>query len=69
LSEEISADSGSLRSNTSFFLEILVSLCPDMLDSIFLDWIWPFAWTYEALHGALDFAFLADYQLQAAMRA
>jgi hypothetical protein len=40
-----------------------------MLDSIFLDWIWPFAWTYEALHGALDFAFVADYELQAAMRA
>ena len=53
LSEEISADSGSLRSNTSFFLDVLGSLCLDVLDGIVLDWIWPVAWAYEALHGAL----------------
>jgi hypothetical protein len=80
LSEEISAgvnspqavveaDWGGMRSNMSFFLEILGSLCLDMLDGIFLDWIWRFAWTYEALHGALEFAFLAGYELQAATRA
>jgi hypothetical protein len=57
LSEKISAGmnspqatvevgSGCMRSDTSFFLDILESLCPDILDGIFLDWIWPFAWTY-----------------------
>ena len=49
LSEEISTDSGGMRSNMSFFLEILESLSLDMLDSIFLDWIWPFAWVYFVL--------------------
>jgi hypothetical protein len=38
-----------MRSNTSFFLEILESLCLDILDGIFLDWICPFVWAYEAL--------------------
>jgi hypothetical protein len=58
-----------MRSNTSFFLDMLESLCLDILDGMFLDWICPFAWAYEALHGALDFASLAGYELQAAMRA
>jgi hypothetical protein len=38
-----------MRSNTSFFLEILESLCLDILDGIFLDWIWPVAWIYLVL--------------------
>ena len=62
-------DLGGVRSDTSFFLEVLESLWLDTLESIFLDWNWPFEWTYEALNGALDFAFIAGYELQAAMRA
>jgi hypothetical protein len=40
---------GSMRSNTSFFLDMLESLCLDILDGIILDWIWPFAWAYFVL--------------------
>jgi hypothetical protein len=62
-------DSGSMHSNRSFFLDILESLWLDILDGIVLDWICPFAWAYDGLHEALDFASLAGYELQAAMRA
>jgi hypothetical protein len=46
---EVDVCSGSMRSNTSFFLEILEGLCLDILDSVFLDWIWPFGWAYSVL--------------------
>lgn len=35
----------------------------DILHGIVLDRIWPVAWAYEALHGALDFAFLAGLRI------
>ena len=40
-----------MRSNTSFFLDVLACLCLDVLDGIALDWIWPVVWACEALQG------------------
>ncbi len=46
---EVEVDTGSPRGRMSFFLDILGSLCLVILDSIGLDWIWPFAWAYFVL--------------------
>ena len=43
--------SDSMRSDTSLFLGILESVCLGIMDSILLDWIWPFAWAYFVLVG------------------
>jgi hypothetical protein len=46
---EVEVNTGSLRGRPGVILDILGSLCLIILDSIGLDWIWPFAWTYFVL--------------------
>jgi hypothetical protein len=38
-----------MRGNTSFFLDVLASLCLDILDGLILDWISPIALIYFVL--------------------